>query len=153
MTGEVLDLVHQRGGSAGIQVGAVRRFAQRPEIEDAIGVAVVMVQRDVIAQLVGEQNVAKRGQRGTACTPDQAKVASALSLQLPDHGQDRRDADAAGNEQVTRRRLQDKVVSRRFDLQGVADGSVGMKAHRAAPPVGLALDREHVMAFVGRITD
>ena len=78
--------------------------------------------------------------------------AFALRPHLADHGHDRRDADAAGDEQeILRARRQPEIVDRRGHHQFVAGLHVVDEVGGAAAAIGLALDRDQIAIALGRV--
>jgi len=98
------------------------------------------------------QLVAERGHLGRAGQVIELERRAAGGLQMADHRQDRRDADAAGDEDMARRAvLERESIARRRDRQQIAGPDPVDQAGRAAAALVLALDRDHIAMPVGRV--
>jgi hypothetical protein len=150
VVGRALHRSHEacRAAAIGQRVGALLR-QQRGQVQRRVGV----VRMHLHATRPGrfEQPPGK----GQALGAAHADVQFEVLTRRPEHfghGQQRRQADAAGQQQVPRRRTQGKQVARRADSDPVARLQVGVQPGRAAPAGGLALHRDQVApSFAGRI--
>jgi hypothetical protein len=95
-----LDGVHEAGGPAAVEVGAVFHLGQqRLDVEAVRGVAAVVVEDDMAAELRRSELGHEGGLLWRAGAVMQRVVGTARG-QVVHHGQHGRDSDAAGDQQV-----------------------------------------------------
>src|SRR5579883_2758908 len=148
--GHVADRLHQAPRPAAIEV-ASGLLDDRPKVERAGEIAAVMVDGHLAAQCRRGEVAAKGSRIGRTGAVVELE-AVAIRLQLADHGHDRRDADAAGDEDVSGAAFGErKIVDRRRDRQLGAGRDIADEAVRAPSPVRLALHGDHIAVALGGI--
>ncbi len=149
VSGHVAHRLQHRPRPAAIDVQRAGSLEERPQVERARGIAAVVVDRHVTGERRCGKLVAKRRFLRRARQVMQLEPAPVAQRQVPHHRHDRRDADAAGDEQEFLRLLgQLEIVVRRGARQHCAFAAGIDEAGRAAAARRLALDGDHVaMAF------
>ena len=126
-------------------------FEHRPEIERIFNVALVVMDRDHAAKFRLLQLVEKGCRLGRARQIDQLELALPRRAEVADHRQDRRDADAARDEQILRRRNQFEIVARLGHGDVVALARRIDEIHRAAAAERIALDGNAIAVPLVRV--
>ncbi len=131
----------QRGGDGGDVEHAGAGLAVEAELERGPG---------IVPQCL--QGLDEGGILACACRVEELPR-PAQRLQAADHAEDRRDADAAGNEDARRGRfLEREVIARRTDGQGVARAQHFVQIARAAATLRVLVDADQVaMPFLRRV--
>ena len=125
---------HHAGRPAVIEMRAgTGSRSSASDVEPLRRVAAVVMEHDLAHRREQVELVAKRGALGRAGAVIQAEIGAA-TLQLGDHRHDRRDADAAGQQQVALGiRREREMVARQRDLDRVADPSSSWMRREPSP--------------------
>jgi hypothetical protein len=118
-----LDGGEQRLGSAHVDEG-VRRQSGEGGVQVDVALLVLRDEGDLAAGERGQ--FAAEGHGGAAAAAVHQAEGDAVAVGPAGHGEDRGDADAAGDEDVRRGRLQDEVVAGAGDAHPLAGAQPGV---------------------------
>ena len=147
MGGGVQGRLHEPGRPAQVKVGSRsrRRWAEQGAKIDLLRrLRVVEMQPHALAQ---RRQLGSEGQVGTAARIDTQREVAPVAVQLLRHRKQRREPDAAGQEQVVPGlRGQGEGVAGAADGQQIPLGNPVVQRRRAAAALRLALDADAVAA-------
>ncbi len=152
MSRHIAHRFHQPPGPAAIDMTAIGLLQHGPEIKSLVGLALVVMDLHMALEFRRAQLVQKgRGLRGLAQVIELPGRGRQFA-ERADHGQYRRDADAAGNEgQAAGIVHQRECVVRRRGGQHIAFPRLIDQADRAPAPLRVPLDGDDVAAALGRV--
>jgi len=149
----VAHAVHQALGATAVHMGAAGALKDGPQVECLCGVAMVMVDLHMGSKFGRAQYVEEGGVACFARAVVELEIGAALAEQVPHHGQDRRDANAARDKDRGRRGFGErKQIGPRQGGQQVAELHCVNHALRAAATFGVALDGDLPCGRVRRFT-
>jgi len=144
-----MDPVDHALGTADIDMGAQRLAIQQILKPDGL-ILIVEIDMHLVGMLIGQ--LVHIGAQLSRAAGVMQLPGAAHPFQMRDHRQERRDADAAGQEHMLApAQIQREQVHRKGDGHRVADLDLVVQEQRAAPALVVAAYRDRIDAIIARI--